>query len=324
MDIRYQVFVSSTFADLQEERRGVIQTLMEVSCIPAGMELFPAQDETQLEFIKKVIDDCDYYLLIIGGRYGSTTAEGISYTEQEYDYAVGRGLKVVALLHGAPEDLPLKKSEADATGREKLAVFRKRVSEGRLVKFWRDASDLQAKVAISMLSTIRAYPAVGWTRANRAASEELLSEINNLRKQKEQLEVALANAQPDGGPIPHLARFDEQFKLTLRYNSGGQIYFNTSMQTWERLFGLVGPSILDWINESTISANLAVALLDKHLLDLEVIPRDLETLRVQFQALGLIQVKYLPAVGKAFWKTTPLGARRTIEIRAVRTGASNT
>ncbi len=83
MDVRYQVFVSSTYADLQEERRKVIQALMEMDCIPSGMELFPAADEEQGEFIKKIINDCDYYLLIIGGRYGSVTAEGISYTEKE-------------------------------------------------------------------------------------------------------------------------------------------------------------------------------------------------------------------------------------------------
>ncbi len=69
MNKRYQVFVSSTFADLQDERSKVIQTLMEMDCIPAGMELFPAMDEEQFEFIKKIIDDCDYYLLIIGARY---------------------------------------------------------------------------------------------------------------------------------------------------------------------------------------------------------------------------------------------------------------
>jgi len=73
MDKRYQIFISSTYADLKEERRRVIQTVMELDCIPAGMELFPAADEEQFEFIKRVIDDCDYYLLIIGGRYGSTT-----------------------------------------------------------------------------------------------------------------------------------------------------------------------------------------------------------------------------------------------------------
>lgn len=53
MDKRYQVFVSSTFTDLEEERKHVIQTLMEMDCIPAGMELFPAIDEGQWEFIKK-------------------------------------------------------------------------------------------------------------------------------------------------------------------------------------------------------------------------------------------------------------------------------
>ena len=39
---RYQVFVSSTYEDLQEERREVMQALLELDCIPAGMELFPA------------------------------------------------------------------------------------------------------------------------------------------------------------------------------------------------------------------------------------------------------------------------------------------
>ncbi len=81
MEKRYQVFVSSTYADLKQERRNVTQVLMEMDCIPAGMELFAAADEEQWEFIKRIIDDCDYYLLIIGGRYGSTTPDGMSYTE---------------------------------------------------------------------------------------------------------------------------------------------------------------------------------------------------------------------------------------------------
>ena len=45
MDKRYQVFVSSTYTDLMDERKSVTQTLMELDCIPAGMELFPAVDE---------------------------------------------------------------------------------------------------------------------------------------------------------------------------------------------------------------------------------------------------------------------------------------
>ena len=82
MEKRYQVFVSSTYADLKNERQNVIRTLMEMDCIPAGMELFPAADEEQLDFIKSIIHDCDYYLIIVGGRYGSTMPDGISYTEK--------------------------------------------------------------------------------------------------------------------------------------------------------------------------------------------------------------------------------------------------
>lgn len=68
---REQVFISSTFKDLVEERRAVIQTLLEADCIPSGMELFPASNSEKWDLIKGVIDLCDYYVVIIGGRYGS-------------------------------------------------------------------------------------------------------------------------------------------------------------------------------------------------------------------------------------------------------------
>ncbi|WP_216825024.1 DUF4062 domain-containing protein [Agarilytica rhodophyticola] len=111
MEKRYQVFISSTYADLKDERQHVLKTLMEMDCIPAGMEMFPAADEEQWEFIKKIIDDCDYYLLIIGGRYGSLSEEGISYTEKEFNYAIEKDLKVMAFIHDSPDDIPLGKSE---------------------------------------------------------------------------------------------------------------------------------------------------------------------------------------------------------------------
>lgn len=180
MDKRYQVFVSSTYADLKDERRTVIETLMKVDCIPAGMELFPASDEEQFNFIKRVIDDCDYYLLIIGGRYGSVTPEGVSYTEKEYDYAIERGLKVIALLHGAPGDIPARFTERTEEGQRRLEAFREKVKKGRLVDFWTSPDQLQAKVALAMLNAIRTFPAVGWVRADRAANERVLADTNEL------------------------------------------------------------------------------------------------------------------------------------------------
>lgn len=60
MKKKYQVFVSSTYDDLIEERKIVSQALLETSCFPAGMELFPASSLEQWELIKNVIDDSDY------------------------------------------------------------------------------------------------------------------------------------------------------------------------------------------------------------------------------------------------------------------------
>ena len=43
--IRHQVFVSSPFRGLETERKLVFGTLLDMDCVPAGMELFPASDE---------------------------------------------------------------------------------------------------------------------------------------------------------------------------------------------------------------------------------------------------------------------------------------
>jgi hypothetical protein len=45
MEKRYQVFVSSTYQDLQDERQEIMQALLELDWFPAGMELFPAANE---------------------------------------------------------------------------------------------------------------------------------------------------------------------------------------------------------------------------------------------------------------------------------------
>ena len=132
MDKRYQVFVSSTFEDLQEERKEVMQALLELDCIPAGMELFPAANEDQWSLIKRVIDDSDYYILIIGGRYGSTNEEGKSYTQMEYEYAIRTKKPTIAFLHKNPSMIPSGKCEQDPEKKKKLDDF-KALAQKKLV-----------------------------------------------------------------------------------------------------------------------------------------------------------------------------------------------
>ena len=78
-----------------------------MNCIPVGMEQFPASSLSQWEYIKKMVDMSDYYLLIVAGKYGSIDPEeNISYTEKEYRYAVNIGMPVLAFLHKNVDQLP--------------------------------------------------------------------------------------------------------------------------------------------------------------------------------------------------------------------------
>lgn len=197
MDKRYQIFISSTFSDLKEERNKVMQTIMSLDRIPAGMELFPAMDEEQFEFIKRVIDDCDYYLLIVGARYGSMDDNGVSYTEKEYDYAKEKGIPVIAFLHKDISSIPLGKTDTDAVLKQKLENFRKKVETGKLVKYWDNADELNALVAISLPKTIKMFPRTGWVRANLQTNAESLQEINQLQKELSELREFKAKQDQD-------------------------------------------------------------------------------------------------------------------------------
>jgi hypothetical protein len=125
MEKRYQIFLSSTYEDLPDERAEVMQALLELNCMPAGMELFPAANEDQWNWIKKVVDESDYYMVIIGGRYGTISERtGISYTEMEYRYAVEVGKPIIGFLHEDPKQIPLGKCETNPDIVKKLENFR--------------------------------------------------------------------------------------------------------------------------------------------------------------------------------------------------------
>lgn len=184
MEKRYQIFISSTYTDLKEEREKVMYAVMRLNHIPAGMELFPAVDEEQFAYIKRVIDMSDYYILIIGGRYGSLSEEGLSYTEKEYDYAVLQKKKVIALLHKSPDTIPVGKSDVTDELREKLATFRKKVETGgKLVSYWQTADELSALAMSALINTINLFPAEGWIRANTITNPEAYKELNEVRKE---------------------------------------------------------------------------------------------------------------------------------------------
>lgn len=319
MDRRYQVFVSSTYADLRDERAKVIQALMEMDCIPAGMELFPAMDEEQLEFIKKIIDDSDYYLLIIGGRYGSVDAEGISYTEREYEYAREKGLKVIALVHENIESIPLGKVDCEPGTAEKLRAFKAKVTSGRLVRFWSRSDQLPGLVALSLQKTIKTYPATGWVRGSTFQSEDVLEQIARLERENRKLKESKFKG---GGSIQidhnNLSKEDDVFEIVIRVNGESRKF----QITWNILLSIIGPYA--WFGtEDRVVSNCIIsyyAMKGVKLNTASVALTSIQTIKIQFVALGFLDPEELAKAG--VWRLTDAGIQKMVAAMAVRHAAS--
>lgn len=160
MDTKYQFFISSTYKDLVEERQIAINAIMKMGHIPAGMELFTATGEEQFESIKPVIDESDYYLLILGGKYGSIIEkEKISYTEKEFDYALSTGKRIIALVYGDPDNLDTSKRETKPVMINRFKKFREKVTSERMVYMWNSLVDLSIGINSSISRAEKDYPA---------------------------------------------------------------------------------------------------------------------------------------------------------------------
>ena len=169
---RLQVFVSSTYLDLKEERQAAVQAILEAKHIPAGMELFAAGNDSQLEVIKKWIDESDVYMLILGHRYGSIEPKSKkSYTRFEYDYAVSEGKKVFAVVMTDGWRIAKQATVQDPNSLielenpKELKAFRK-VVMGRMCKQTDDHKDIKIAVLQALADFAHDKSLMGWVRGD--------------------------------------------------------------------------------------------------------------------------------------------------------------
>ncbi|QBX36526.1 DUF4062 domain-containing protein [Brevundimonas sp. S30B] len=326
---KYQVFVSSTFTDLQEERQDTIYTILDLQHIPAGMELFPATDMEQLDYIKRIIDGCDYYVLIIGGRYGSLDPEGISYTEREYDYAVETGKFVIAFIHGDVGVIPSKFVDVDEGQRQALEQFRDKVGKGRLVRFWKSREALQMVVVKALSHAFANHPQTGWIRGDAAASQPILEQSNKLLLENADLKKKLWALETASKPkLSNLADFGDSFDIRYTYRSGHGTrvtYPETSCPlTWKQIF-LGIASELGTAGRTTAAIRSGVSLAVKEFAGRSQVhtlnSMDDVRIRTQLEALGLVKIYMGKGVdGKyhEYVSLTDQGRQRFMELTAIR------
>jgi len=321
---KYQVFVSSTYTDLIEERKKILDILLRADCIPAGMESFVATDNEQFEVIKRVIDLCDYYILILGMRYGSinpTTEK--SYTEMEYEYAKEKGIPVLVFAIDDTIVLQKDKIESDSKKIAKLQSFRENALTNRLASIWTSCEDLIGKVAISIMSAKTEIARPGWQRAVDYDEASLRKQIMNLTEENTKIEKDLKTANKTISDITSndTLSFDDcvydisyTYTVSNGYGTNGRRNFSTrnSIETISlpKIFEAISTEMMDVsiveskikeVIENLIDCNYSASLKDK-----QIVKRILN----QLKQLNLIKSHWSDSAKNLYWGLTSKGEKK--------------
>lgn len=342
MNKKYQVFVSSTYKDLTEERQEVMQALLELDCIPVGMELFPAADDDQWTLIKRLIDDCDYYILIIGGRYGSVNEGGISYTQMEYEYAISQDIPVISFLHKTPSNISVSKSEDKPELRKKLNEFRE-IAQKKLCKYWINPIELGSQVSRSLVKLIRDKPRPGWIKSDLLPSEELTKELLEIKKENEKLIFEISKNKslaPEG--TENLSSGEDSFEVSFIFSAKSDDwrkstiqYSSTTNLTWNEIFSEISPLLIDETTEDILKQKINGIIRKKTFDELTkkmkkeersvenfyINDSDFQTIKIQFRALNYMTESLKKRSihdKKKYWTLTSYGDTIMTRLRAIR------
>lgn len=310
---KYQVFISSTYSDLVDERRRILDILLMADCIPAGMEAFVATDVEQFEVIKKVIDLCDYYVLIIGKRYGSINpSTGLSYTEMEYEYAKQQQIPVLVFAIDETVELPADKVEIAPDKIESLKRFRQNAMTNRLVSLWKTPDELTAALAISIMRAKSEIERPGWQRAADYDEATLLRDIMYLQKENSQLKKDLATAKEELQAITETTDVAfENCSISIEYKNSQGKYgprYGTITKDLTELFKIIAMQMLDVsISENNIDKILCRKLFGDSYSHSFSDPQFVKQILNQFKEAGLIYSSWDNQSSTLFWGLTKKG-----------------
>lgn len=325
---KYQIFVSATFEDLKDERQSAIKAILEMGHVPVGMEMFSAADEEQWEIIRRTINECDYYVVIIAHRYGSLDGK-ISFTEKEYDYAVSAKVPALGFVIDEKTKWNPKLIDKKPEIVKALDNFKKKV-KNKHVSFWKNTDDLAGKISISLGKQFNTTPRPGWIRASDDTGPAVTAELSRLSKENASLREQLENhkSQSNAKILAEHVSLDD----ILSTNEVDIHIYSTRARNWGKpiqkslyaIFWFLAPEIM--IEQSILSIAFTIATsfsksLDNLRADWPIPSNSLNSWLADFASLGLIEpssLKHKVSDTNEYWSLSPKGKEYYNYIRRLR------
>lgn len=292
LDKRYQVFISTSGKDMQPERMVLSQTLVGMGFFSWGLE---QRTPLSTAFSRRQIDDCDYFLLLVGSQYGEQSVSGVGYMQLEYIYAVTKQKPIIVFMHEDPTSRPQSLHDEKPELREKFLEFRKQLQqEVDQVITYRTLRDLELAVRSNMLQMLERYPVVGWVRPQNI--QILQDEIDALKAKLTQLQAEIKPKEAEPFLIVSKVAMYESFSFEYRMHAyqDGNFKEVKAMRdmTWAQILLLLGETFKEPMSEEYFSKALNDYLNDTGLQDARrEMPRAHAVARAQINVRALHNIK---------------------------------
>ncbi len=173
-------------------------------------------------------------------------------------------------------------------------------------------------------------------RATAVQQDDLLLDLNELRKENDRLKMSLTDLE--SRLIPEndtLAGLDGMHEVTLEWTAPGSHapYKRTEKArvSWGEMFACIAPDLVELPNNNSVTSKLGSALYRKlhpgSDQAVKVQHDDFQTVRTQFLALDLISTTYTETTRGSmalFWSLTKRGERLMIQMRTVKAASNKT
>lgn len=321
---KYQVFISSTYEDLKNERDQVIRAVLEMGHIPVGMEMFSAADEEQWQIIARHIEQSDYYAVVVAHRLGSLTEDGISFTRKEYEYARELGIPSLGFLIDDKASWLPEHVETESGAKKALDEFKALIRE-KPVSFWSTAQGLHGAFSIALMKAFTASPREGWVRASSVAGPEVTAELTRLSSENAALRRLLTDEQKSSEKEhkDELRRTVSTMLATnrtpyYRYTPDGEWQTDADVTLYD-VFLYLGPEMIVEASIEVMADALAMHIRKDTERDWDTVATNqLSELMADFLTLDLVQPsarKHPVSDGKEYWSLSATGTEALKMIR---------
>lgn len=309
----YKVFISSTYKDLKKEREEVIEILLGLNDYkPVAMEYFPASTANQWTAIKENLDECDFCITIVAGKYGTidkTTNK--SYTHMEYEYACENNIPIISFVYNNIENLPISKCETKENRKKKLEEFKEIIYNSKLVKEWKDTTDLTNAIAPSLNKLVKDYPTAGYIKA---------SEVEKLEKKNKRLEDKInklekENSKEKNGEVrikKALKELKNEYKIKYNFKGEKEERKEEISLTLKDIFLFLAFELKEGCDEKSVYEKIAELIKNKNKYDKKVhlVREEYIKILMKFKNIDLVEEESKRTRRgnvENFWSLTTLG-----------------